>query len=250
MRPRVLVLASTAVLLAGAGPAHAQDGFLFQRPQGQITVKGGALLHRAQSELFDFMVDTLTLQRSDFRGPWLGAELALLAGPHLDLVLGLAVSQTDTRSEFRRWEGADGLPIEQVTRLRTVPLTFSARYHPMPRGRRLSSLAWLPNRLSPYVAGGAGVTWYRLMQEGEFVGGPVGDDPDERRIFRDRFESRDHGITGHLGAGLDYWFTPRIGLNTEVRYTMGSAPVSGAFQGWDNIDLSGIKGAVGLSFRW
>lgn len=250
MRPRVLVLVSGALLLFSAGPAFAQDGFLFQRPQGQITVKGGPFLHRAQSDLFDFMVDTLTLQRSDFRAPWIGVDVALLAGPHLDLVLGLAWSQTETRSEFRDWEGADGLPIEQVTRLRTVPLTFTARFHPLPRGRRVSRLAWVPNRVTPYLAGGAGLTWYSLVQQGEFVGAPVGDDPDERAIFNSRFESRDHGLTGHVGAGLDYWFTPRVGLNTELRYTMGSAPVSGAFQGWDSIDLSGFQAAVGLSFRW
>lgn len=250
MRPRVLVFVSGALLLFGAGPAQAQDGFLFQQPRGQITVKGGAFLHRAQSDLFDFMVDTLTLQRSDFRAPWIGVDVAVLAGPALDLVLGLAWSQTESRSEFRDWDGTDGLPIEQVTRLRTIPLTLTARYHLVSRGRRVSNLAWVPNRLTPYLAGGAGMTWYTLVQDGEFVGEPVGDDPDERRIFSSRFESRDHGLTGHFGAGLDYWFTPRVGLNTEARYTIGSAPVSGAFQGWDNIDLSGFQAAIGLSFRW
>jgi hypothetical protein len=251
MLPRAFILASAALFLFGAGPAHAQDGFLFSRPSVQLTLKGGPLVHRAHSELFDFMVDTLTLNRSDFRAPWFGADLAVLVSPRLDVALGFAFAETESRSEFRDWEGADGLPIEQTTRLRTMPLTVTARYHLVERGRQVSSLAWIPNRVTPYLAGGAGLTWYRLLQEGEFVGQPVGDDPLERDIFVSRLETRGHGLTGHAGAGLDYWFSPRVGLNTELRYIMGSAPVSGSYGGgWDNIDLSGFQAALGLTFRW
>ncbi|HSJ07771.1 MAG TPA: hypothetical protein VK936_13790 [Longimicrobiales bacterium] len=256
MLPRLSVLATCAALLFGAGPAHAQDGFLFKRPSAQLTLKGGPLIPRAHSELFDFMVDTLTLERSDFRTPWIGADFAILVGPRLDVALGVAFAETESRSEFRYWEGVDGLPIEQTTRLRTVPVTVTARYHLLDRGREVSSLAWIPNRVTPYLAGGAGLTWYRLLQEGEFVGQPVGDDPLERDIFVSRLQSRGYGLTGHAGAGLDYWFSPRVGLNTELRYMVGSAPVGGDYRGrtpserWDDIDLSGFQAAVGLTFRW
>jgi hypothetical protein len=256
MLPRAFVLAPCALLLFGAGPAHAQDGFLFKRPDVQLTLKGGPLVPRAHSELFDFLVDTLTLNRSDFRTPWIGADLAVLVSDRLDVALGFAFAETESLSEFRYWEGADGLPIEQTTRLRTMPLTVTARYHLAPRGRQLSGLAWIPSRVTPYLAGGGGLTWYRLLQEGEFVGQPVGDDPLERDIFLGRLESRGHGLTAHAGVGLDYWFLPRVGLNTELRYTVGSAPVGGDYGGrtpserWDNIDLSGFQAAVGLTFRW
>jgi hypothetical protein len=236
--------AAATVSCAVPAPAAAQEGFLFRSPQGQLTARAGGVLFSAGSDCFGWATDTLTLSRRDFRGPSVALEAAYLAGPHFDIVVGLGWAETERRAEYRYWEGDDDEPIEQFTRLRTVPLTGTVRYRPLPRGRRLSELAWLPARTSPYIGGGAGVTWYRLVQEGEFI-------DDDFVIWDDSLESRGAGLAGHAVAGLDHWVTSRIGVNLEARYNIGSAPMDQQrFGGFDDLDLGGLQLTFGLSYRW
>lgn len=245
MLTRLIVptLLAAAVLLPAAG-AHAQEGFLFRPPMGQLTLRAGPLLPRAQSDVFDFITSELTVDRGDFLAPSLSAELGVLAGSRLDIVLGLGWSESSTRSEFRALIGDDGLPIEQTTTLRLMPVTLSGRFLPIERGRRLGTLAWLPATVTPYVGGGGGVTFYRLRQQGEFVNAATND------IFVDEYTSSGRGMTVHGLAGVDYWFSPRIGANLEGRYTRGSADMVGSFRTYDSLDLTGFGLGVGVTFRW
>jgi hypothetical protein len=246
MRTRLILACAAAATVFHAIPSHvaAQEGFLFQRPQGQLTARAGGVLFSAGSQFYDWATDSLSLDRRDFRGPSVAIEAAYLAGPHIDIVVGLGWGETERRSEYRYWIGDDDEPIEQRTRLSVVPLTGTVRYRPLPRGRRLSELAWLPARTSPYIGGGAGVTWYRLVQEGEFI-------DDAFVIWEDSLESRGSGLAAHAVAGLDHWVTSRIGVNVEARYNIGSAPMDPQrFGGFDDLDLGGLQLAFGLSFRW
>jgi hypothetical protein len=246
MRSRfVLSVAAAAMLLpVAAPPVHAQDGFLFRQPQAQVTVRGGPLLFRAQSDLYDELIDEFTIGRRDFRGPAVALEVAWLASPRFDIAASLGWAESENRSEYRDWVDDDGNPIEQTTRLRVLPLSATVRYRPLPRGRTLSALAWVPARTSPYVGAGAGFTWYRLVQEGEFIRG------EDFAIFVDRLESGDSGLSAHAVAGLDHWITPRLGLNAEARYNHGSAPLGSGFRGFDDLDLGGMQVSLGMSFRW
>jgi hypothetical protein len=236
--------AAAVLMIVSASSVHGQAGFLFRQPQGQVTLRGGPTLFRAQSDLYDYMVEEFTLSRRDFRGPSLGLEVAWLAGPNFDLAFGVGWAESERRSEYEDWVGDDDQPIEQTTRLRALPLSATLRYRPLPRGRTLSTLAWLPARTSPYAGAGAGVTWYRLVQEGEFIRG------DDFAIFRDRLESGNAGMAAHVVAGLDHWLTPRLGLNAEARYNWGSAPLESGFLGFDDLDLSNAQVSLGVSFRW
>jgi hypothetical protein len=251
LRSTLLPLGLALVAGGVPGKAAGQDDFLFRAPIAAFTLRVGPMLYSATGDVFDQMTDTLTLSRGDFRAPAFGAELILMPSSRVDVVLGFMTSATETKSEFRNWvdEGPtpsedDDLPIEQVTRLRTIPVTASVRYLLVPRGRRVSRLAWLPRSAVPYIGAGGGVTWYRLRQEGDFV------DYQDFAIFRDQLESKGQQVTFHALAGMDYWFVSRFGLNAEARYTRGSAQPNQSFSDFDNIDLGGFQGTLGLSFRW
>lgn len=256
MRTRHLVSTLAAVTLLVPAGAHAQDGFLFGGPKAQLTLRAGPVLHRAGGDLFQFMTSELTLERGDFRAPSISGEIALVAHRRIDLVLGAGWSRVETRSasfdsscegtvhECTFVDAETELPIEQTTSLRLTPLTVSARFYPLARGRAISDLAWIPARTTPYIGGGAGLTFYRLHQSGEFV------DSEDLAIFPAELESSGQGLTGHVFAGLDHWFSPKIGLNAEGRYTLGSATPGDDFQTWDSIDLSGLQLGLGLSLRW
>jgi hypothetical protein len=240
-RPLVAVLLCA---VSGAAPLVAQEGFLFRPPLAQVILRAGPMLPRAQSDIFDFMTTELTLDRSDFLAPALSAEIAVLEKSRFDVGLGFGWAESHSRSEFREFIGDDGLPIEQTTKLRIMPLTLSARLLGVPRGRTLSNLAWLPATLTPYVGGGVGLTFYRLEQQGEFI------NPSSSAIFIDEYSASGRAFTGHAMAGADYWFSPRVGANLEGRYSWGGAGLTGSFRTYDRIDLSGMQLGIGVSFRW
>jgi hypothetical protein len=247
MRGVVTTLPLLALMSIGAPAAHAQDGFLFGRPNAQVTLRAGPVMHRAGGDLFDFFRSELTLERSDFRAPALAADVGLQLHPRLDLVIGAGLSNVESRSEFRDWveedEAGNELPIEQVTSFRVVPATLSLRFYPLSRGRGISELAWVPTRTTPYVGAGGGMAWYRLEQEGDFVG-------DDASIFSALFVTSGGAPVAQAFAGLDHWFTPRVGLNLEARYMIGSATPDDDFGTWDKVDLGGAQVGVGLSLRW
>jgi hypothetical protein len=247
-------LLATALLttLAGAPPASAQEGYFFEQPHAQLTLHAGSAALAARSDIFDFLTSELTLSRSDFLAPALGASLALLIGDRFDLAVYLARAEAHARSEFRDWLGADGLPIQQDTRLRTVPAAITLRYRLQPRGRQLSRFAWIPASTVPYVGAGAGVTWYRLHQVGEFLNTQAcRADPDTGcDIFFADILSRDKAPTGHALLGVERWLSTGVGIVVEARYTRGSAPLSRQFRAWERIDLSGLDATVGLTLRW
>lgn len=247
MRKAGLLTALALLLGPLATELHAQDGYLLGRPQGQLTLRAGPVLHRADSDIFDFFRSELTLDRGDFRAPAVAGELGLYLHRRVDLVLGGGWSETESQSEFRDFveEAPDGsdMPIQQVTSLRVVPVTASVRFYPLSRGQSISELAWVPARAVPYLGAGGGVAWYRLQQSGDFVA-------DDLSIFTASFTSSGRAAIGHAFAGLDYWFAPRVGLNVEGRYTVGSAEPKADFATWDSIDLNGAQLGVGLTLRW
>ena len=69
-------------------------------------------------------------------------------------------------------------------------------------------------------------------------------------IGPDDFESKGSSMIAHVFAGVDHWFTPRVGANLEGRYTFGSAKPTDDFATWDSIDLSGLQMGIGLALRW
>jgi hypothetical protein len=255
MRIRLALACAAAgfIIPAVPAPAHAQDGFLFQPPRVQLTLRGGLLQHSARSDFFDWAVDTLTIQRHQFRSPVMGLDVGYLAGRHFDVVIGIGYGESERGSEYRHWDEWDidpatgdtiVSPIRQSTRIRAVPVHVGVRYRPLPRGRTLSELAWLPGRTSPYVGAGGGMTWYRLVQEGDFIDAGL-------NIFEDSLESSGSGLVGHVAAGVDHWLTPRLGANLEARYSVGSAGMNQErFRGFDDLDLGGLQVTLGISLRW
>jgi hypothetical protein len=235
----------------GAGllpqPAAAQasgDGFLFRPPVASLTLRGGFHHANAGSDIFDFTTEQLTVGRRDFGGPLVGTDLAIRLSPRFDLSLGAAYAGARAASEFRDWVGSDDLPIEQTTNFERVPLTASVKAYLAPRGRSIGSFAWIPDRVSPYIGAGGGAMWYRFRQEGEFVDFRTLD------VFRDDIQSSGWAPTGHGMAGLDVWFTSRIGLTGEARYTVARAELRDAFEAFEPIDLSGLAASVGIQVRF
>lgn len=236
-----------ALTLAVAAPAHAQEsgrGFLFGRPDWNVALHGGFAHANAQSDIFTFATNQLTLNRSDFDGLSAGADLSYSLKPNLDLVFGVAYSGSDRRSEFRKFLDNNNLPIEQKTKFSRVPVTASLKWYPVSRGRSVGRFAWIPSRYAPFVGAGAGLMFYRFEQAGDFV------DFKTSNVFNQTYTSSSWAKTAHLLAGLEYAVSPRWSLTSEARYAWAKADLDRDFSGFKPIDLSGFATTLGFIVRF
>ena len=241
-----------ALWAALAGRADAQSagkGFLFQEPRWTLALRGGFDRANAGGELFEFVTDSLTLERSDFSAVAYSMELSYSLRPRLDLAFSGGYSSSKTPSEFRKYVGTDDLPIAQTTRFTRVPLMASIKAYLVPRGQTIGSLAWIPSRFAPYLGVGGGAMMYRFQQEGEFVDSESAN----LDIFRDRLVSSGWTPAAQGLAGFDLALSPRWGLTTEAKYTYSRKHTDMSeeedFQNY-RIDLSGLSATMGFHVRF
>jgi opacity protein-like surface antigen len=228
---------------------QAQQGFLFAPPGASLTVRGGLARPAASGELFESLFQWHTMGAGDFRAEVLGGDLMFRFADRLDVGISMDWTRSTVRSEDREYAYPPNSPtcpdcaITQTTRLRRTPVTILARAYPLPRGEAVSSYAWIPRRISPYIGGGAGVMNYRLEQEGDFV------DRTTLAIFSDEFTTSSTTFAAQALAGVEVWASPRVGLRGEGRYTWASADPDYPFE-FDSVDLSGWQVTAGLSLRF
>lgn len=247
---RGVILTGTALPVLAVPTVEAQDGFLFDEPRVTLGVRGGYNLAPANSDVYDFFVSQLTLERHDFSGVALQGEIGVRVTPRLDVVGGIGFTSTRPSSESRTHEGTDGFPIAQTTRFYRIPVTAMLRYYPLARGRTVGSAVWIPARVTPFVGIGGGALRYELGQSGEFVDFQACDEENVCDIFTTSLASEGWTGTMHVAGGADYWMTSRFGLSAEARYQWASASLNSDFVGFGDIDLSGLHGTVGLSVRF
>ena len=229
-----------------APPSYAQragDGFLFHVPIVTWGVRGGVNLASANSDVFAFVTDQLTLDRSDFNAPAVGTNIAIRLSGANDIVLDVGYSTVSRGSEFRHWVDQNDQPIEQTTSLRRIPITLGFRHYVTSRGRSVGQFAWIPARRSLYVGLGAGIMEYKFHQVGDFI------DFTTLNVFHDEFTSQDWTAVAQANAGLDLALGDFVLLNTEARYSWAKAPMSSDYVGFNRIDLSGVSVTAGFSFR-
>ena len=234
-----VLTAPGSVLAQGSG-----DGFLFRPPAGAVAIRGGFDLARADSEVFKFVTDELTVDRRDFSSAAFGFDVAFKVSPRVEGMFSLGVARSTMPSEFRDWLDNNNRPIQQTTEFQRVPLTASLKTYLRDTGRSVGHFAWIPKRYAPYVGGGGGIMWYRLRQEGDFI------DFDTLKVFRDLFDSDGWTPTVQAFGGVDVSLSPRFAVTTEGRYQWARAALGRDFSGFDRIDLSGFAVTSGITIRY
>jgi hypothetical protein len=239
----VWVAGALAVGAAGA-TAQGGPGYLFGEPNVTVKVESGYAFQRAESELFDDAIERFTIDRRDFDSPYFGGDVAVRLTERWDLGVALGFQKTTIDSESRPYVGTDDLPILQTTELRQVPIVVSARYYPLERGRSLGRFAWIPRTFAPFLGVGVGAVSYRFEQSGEFV------DEQTLDIYFDRFVSDRTGFLTRAAAGMNVSLGKQFLFTMEGRYSFGSAPVSGSYEGYDRVRLDGLQLIGGLGIRF
>ncbi len=236
-----------AALLAAPTPGSAQaggPGFLFQRPDVQFELRGGYSVARANSDIYNFVTDSLTLNKNDFNAFMIGGQLGFRITNRWAGAIDFAYAGGKRPSQERFWVDNNNLPIQQTTTFSRIPLTFRVKYYLLPRGQSISKFAWIPSGWSPYVGAGAGVMWYTFKQSGDFV------DSQSLNVFHDRFSSSGSAPTLDAFAGADVSLNKTFVLTGEARYDWARAPMGQDFVGFNKIDLSGFQFSVGIGARF
>jgi opacity protein-like surface antigen len=240
-----VVVAAPFAAAQDQGPPPRPSGtvrdFLFGQPRGSIAVRGSWVFARAGSDLFDFVTDQLTLETNDFNAPAIAVEGGVAIGSRLEALGGFEFSRSTTPSEYRRFVDNNNLPIAQETSLSNIHVSGSLKVALVPRGTRLSRLAWVPRGFTPYVGAGAGAVHYRFRQNGDFV------DFVDLSVFPDTFQSKGWAPSAHVFGGADFQIYRLLFLQMEGRYLWSSGTLDTDFVDFDPIDLAGFRTTVGLS---
>lgn len=246
---RWLMLAGLALLIAPP-PLAAQyvagggDGFRYSPPEFSLTLRGGLDRPTASSDVYAFTTQNLTLSRSDFAALGLHVDFALRVAPRTEVVFSAGMAGRETASEFRNFIDNADQPIEQRTLLRRTPIGVGVRYALTSPGEQISRLAWVPARFTPWIGIGGGIMGYKFRQVGDFV------DFETLDVFTDRFSTYGWSPMGYGSLGGEITLTARSAIVADVRYTAARAPLRGAFEGFDQIDLSGTAFTMGISLRY
>jgi opacity protein-like surface antigen len=220
------------------------EGFLFHPPVGSASLRFGYSAANARSDLFSFFERRLTLEGKDFGGFTIAGDLGFRISERLEILFGVGYSRAAPESEFRDYIGEDELPIVQTTQFDRIPFTVGLKFDLLRSGRSVGSLAWIPSRFVPYVAGGVGGMRYRVVQEGEFV------DESTLDIFEDKFESAGWAPAAHAGVGFHFSVTPEIMITGDWRYTWAGKQPAGDFREFDRVDLSSRSLTLGIGTRF
>jgi hypothetical protein len=235
-----------ALFVLGTNAAHAEEqaggpGFLFHTPRGVASVRVSWLRPSANSDIFTFVQQHLTLDRRDFNRPAIIVESGLALSPRVDLLGGVEYSKSTAASEYRDFVDNLRRPIVQRTDLNLINLTGSVKFSLLPKGQSVSRLAWVPRGFVPFVGAGGGMAWYRLTQFGDFV------DFQDFGVFTDSFRSDGAAPAAHAFGGVDLRVWRGVALTMEGRYVWAHADLGTDFTGFEPIDLSGLRLSSGVS---
>ena len=222
------------------------------RPRVMIGMRGNWNVASAGSDIYDFITDKLTIEKSGFNMPTLGAEASFNLTPRLDIVFGVEGGHAGNQSEYRdkveqvgpgpecSSAGTQCLPIQQKTTLRQINISGAIKFAVVPKGRSVSRYAWIPRTVTPYVGVGGGMVQYNLEQIGDFV------DFQNDHIFTDDFYSSAWAPTFLGFGGADIQLYRHLYMSLEAKYIKAKAPLEQKFIGFDPIDLSGFRFGGGI----
>lgn len=241
--PMLSLLSLLFLLLAAPVSAQRAD-FLFGRPAATVAFVSGWAMPGESSDLFAETREDMLMGRGDFATAPFMVEVGVRVRDRVDIAAGFEYAGRSVQTEWRDYVWQDDSPILQTAAFRRWRLMAGLKAYILPRGRSISEYAWVPRAWAPYVAAGAGVTWYEFTRRGDFVYEPTLD------IFEDRLESRGHGVTPYAAAGMDISLSSHFLFRAEVRQLWGSGGVDPAvYEGYNDIDLSGLRATFGFAVR-
>lgn len=222
-----------------------QDDYLFHQPNATLSFNMGFSLPTASSDIFEEAFEIYTLEKGELTSFLIGGGVSFFVNDRLDLGFDFSYASSDSWVEYVEYVDNNDLPIEHKIRFMQVPLTLSAKYYLMDRGREIGNLSWIPTTWAPYIGGGGGRTYYEFEQVGDFI------DFVDFSVFPTQFLSEGWAWVGHVLGGVQWSVSPKFIVTAEGRYSFASAEMDRPdYRDYDAIDLSGFNGIIGFGVRF
>jgi outer membrane protein W len=174
----------------------------------------------------------LLFEVKDFNNATFGGEYLIGFGA-FEAGVGLGYYQRSVPSVYAHLQHDDGTEIAQELKLKTIPVSFTARFLPLGRGRAVE----------PYIGAGITAIRWRFSETGEFV-------DDTFTIFPNRYIA-DGTSAGPTVLGGVRGLAGNFVVGGEVRWTKAEASglLDDGFIG-DKLDLGGWTTNFTFGFRF
>lgn len=189
-------------------------------------VEDDVLLNELQTE------QPLLFEVNDFNSASIGGEYLIRFGRMFEGGVGLGFTQQTVPSVYANLTHSDGTEIDQELKLRTFPVTFTARFLPLGHGS-----------FEPYIGGGLAAIRWRYSEVGEFV-------DFDQTIFAARYiadgTAAGPTILGGVRGVVGHWV-----VGGEVRWQKAEASglLEEGFVG-DKLDLGGFTSNFTFGVRF
>ncbi len=223
----ILVLAG---LLVAAAPAWAQRGY-YDR-DGAFRLRLGLFTPEGDSEYWTDKAEDFTGEVDDLENASLGLDYLLSIGPRTGVLFSGSYFQGDTTQAYEGFVDNFGDRIRHDTTLEIASLTAGFTFH----------LTEPDAAVRPYLGVGGGLYSWRLEESGDFI-------DSNSEIFTATLES-DGVVLGYYGlVGIEVPIGRSVSLFGEGRFHRVEDELSGDFEEFGDIDLSGREISAGLSWN-
>lgn len=221
----------TGLLIAVAAPSWAQRRS-YER-DGAFRLHVGLFTPDGESEYWEDKALDFSGDAQDLESASVGADYLMSLGSRLSLLFSGNYYQGDTTQSDLRFVDNLGDRIRHDTTLEIGSLSAGLVVH----------LTGPGSPIQPYVGVAGGLYSWRLEENGDFV------DDDTLEIFNAVLES-DGTVLGYFGlAGVEVPLGRTVSLFGEGRWTRVEDELSGDFEGFGDIDLSGRQVSVGITWN-
>jgi opacity protein-like surface antigen len=201
--------------------------------EGEFRVWGGAFRPEGDSQYWNDKKLDFTGDASDLESAVGGIDYLLGLNNHLSLMFSGSYYEGDTTQSYRDFEDNFGHRIRHDTTLGIGSATVGVVFH----------LTGRDAPVSPYIGAGGGAYFWRLEEDGDFI-----DFNHNNEVFNARLKSDGTAFGGYWLVGLEAPITRNISLFAEGRWTKVDDDLSGDFEGFGKLDLSGRQVAAGLAW--
>lgn len=177
----------------------------------------------------------LLFEVKDFNGAVIGGDWLVSIGRNVEAGVGLGYYQRTAPSVYATLQHPDQTEIQQDLKLRTIPVTFTARLLPLGRG----------NVIEPYIGAGIAAIRWRYSEIGEFV-------DTDLSTFNARYIADGTAVGPVFVGGLRAPVGDVFSIGGELRYQKVEGNTGGIANGFlgDKIDLGGWTGNFVVHMRF
>lgn len=246
-----LILGLAALLVAAAAPALAQPPYPPPPPPGpgpgpgyyshggsdrfgEFRLWAGGFQPDAHGDYWDNKFRDFTGSRNDLRDAIGGGDFIYHFDRFNAVMFSASFYSTTAGQSYRNFLDQDNNRIRHNTDLDIASGTVA--YVLFPAGTHTPVI--------PYLGAGVGIYGWRLRETGDFI-----DFANNNQIFSARLESNGTAFGYFFLAGLEIPLTRHLALLVDGRYTKAHDTLSGDFDGFGRLDLSGGQITGGISFH-